>query len=98
MRGGGLKYPALPRLHVCRAPIRKRKLPTKEPFDLSAARLAAAAVSDLRQELASTSAELQQLKSTCKQTAQSAVRAGVRRARGAPAEVAASHELVALKE
>eukprot|EP00965_Chrysotila_dentata_P000835 26470-Pleurochrysis_carterae.AAC.1 len=98
MRGGGRRFPAMPRLHVFQAPHRKRTLPKKETFDRSAARQAAAKISDLRRQLATTSAELQQLKRTCERTTQSTVRVEVRRARGDPADVTANLELVAAKE
>mmetsp|Transcript_5831 Transcript_5831/g.12743 ORF Transcript_5831/g.12743 Transcript_5831/m.12743 type:complete len:255 (-) Transcript_5831:2879-3643(-) len=97
MLGGGRKFPLRSRQFVCRAPIRKRSLPTIATFDQGAACRAAAEISTLRQQLASVTAKLQRTGAAFQHKVDVAVRNGVRKARIA-SDTSVYHNLAKLKD
>eukprot|EP00965_Chrysotila_dentata_P109774 3627610-Pleurochrysis_carterae.AAC.1 len=77
--------------------IRKRKLPAGATFDKAAARRAATEISDLKKQLASVTAKLNQTKANFAHQVGVQVRLGVRKARAAT-DVSIHLELNSLKE
>eukprot|EP00965_Chrysotila_dentata_P154351 5101328-Pleurochrysis_carterae.AAC.1 len=98
MRGGGRKFPEFTRKFTCRAPLRKRILPTSTlTIDRAAAKRAAAEISSLQKQLATATAELLRVKSSFAREIKLHVRAGVRKTHVA-ADVAVYRDLSALKD